>query len=202
MKSAAVTSVPSGVAAGRRVRAMASVVACSMLIALSAQVRIYFPGSDVPMTLQLLAVLLTGFWLPPGQAIGAVLVYLGCGAAGLPVFSGAGGLSGPTGGYLVGFLAAVALVSTLKGGHRAGWWRLVMAGFAGTVVIFTIGVSWRIVLALTLGLGEGNVVLAAASGLIPFLGKAVVELLLAVTLVVAMRGLSDWRKSGRSARSD
>ena len=138
------------------------------------------------MTLQLLAVLLTGFALPPPRAIAAILLYLVCGAAGLPVFApGSMGLIGPTGGYIVGFVMAAWLVSVLKGGSKAPFWRLLGAGAAGTLTVFTLGVGWRVI-----WLG-GDIPLAVTTGLIPFLAKAVIELFLAATLVASIRGWSD-----------
>ena len=154
---------------------------------LAAQVRIPVLGTDVPMTLQSFGVLLVGFALRPPQAVAAVLLYLGCGAAGLGVFAaGSTGLSGPTGGYLVGFVAASWLVSTLTVRGRSqpvSFVRLLAAGAAGMVVILTLGVAGRV---LALG---GDVGLAIRTGLLPFAGKSVVELFLAVSLVTSLRGM-------------
>lgn len=67
----------------------------------------------VPITLQTFAVLLCGAVLGARRGVLAVLLYIGGGAAGLPIFSGgAAGLavfSGPTVGYLVGFPLAAGL---------------------------------------------------------------------------------------------
>ena len=114
-----------------------------------------------------------------------MLLYLLCGAAGLPVFApGSAGLIGPTGGYIVGFLAAAWLVSVLKGGSRAGFARLLGAGAAGTLTVFLLGFAWRV---FWFG---GGVQLAIATGLAPFALKTGVELLLAVGLVSSFRS---WR---------
>ncbi len=84
------------------------------MIALAAQVRIPVPGSPVPLTGQTFAVLLAGVML--GRSWGGLSVgmYAGAGALGAPVFAGmAGGLAylaGPTGGYVLGFVAAAMLV--------------------------------------------------------------------------------------------
>lgn len=82
------------------------VLAGSVFIAIAAQISI--PMFPVPMTLQTLAILIVG--LSFGARLGAatLLVYLGEGAMGLPVFAnGAGTLAymmGPTGGFLLGFV--------------------------------------------------------------------------------------------------
>ncbi len=158
------------------------VLSCSALLALGAQVRIPLPGTDVPLTLQSLAVLTAGFALSPPRAAAAMLLYLSCGAAGLPVFTpGSAGVLGSTGGYLVGFVAAAWLVSLLKGGGEGSFIRLVLAGTAGTAVVFASGVAWR---AIGFSLDP---FLAIATGFVPFVVKDGVQVLLAATLVVSLR---------------
>ncbi len=158
------------------------VVSCSALMALGAQVRVFLPGTDVPLTLQSLAVLMAGFALSPPRAAAAMLLYLACGAAGLPVFSpGSAGVLGPTGGYPVGFVAAAWPISVLKGGNVGGFIRLIRAGTAGTAVVFASGVAWR---AIGFSLDPS---LAIATGFVPFVVKDGVQVLLAATLVVSLR---------------
>jgi biotin transport system substrate-specific component len=156
------------------------------LITLGALVRVPIPGTDVPMTLQLLAVLVTGFVLTPRRAVAATLAYLGCGVAGLPVFASTAGLAGPTAGYLAGFVLAAWLVAVLKGARSPHAARLMLAGAAGVLVVFVLGVAWRLVLARLAGLGGGDCAVVVMTGLAPFAGKAVVELLLAVTIAVSV----------------
>lgn len=173
---------------------LVSVLCCVLGMSLAAQVRIPVPGTDVPMTLQSLAVLLCGFWLTPRVAATGMLGYLALGATGVPVFApGSSGLAGGTGGYIVGFVVGAWLVSTLKGDERAGLARLVCAGLAGTVAIFACGVLWRAAGAAVFG---GDLVLAVATGFVPFAVKAIVQLGVAVSLVVSFRGLP-WNRAGR-----
>ena len=171
-----------------------SILACCLLITLAAFVRVPVYGTDVPMTLQVLAVLLTGFALTPRRAAAATLTYLACGAAGLPVFASPAGLLGPTAGYLVGFVLCAWLVAALKGEGRGRVIRLLLAGAAGVVVVFALGIAWRLVLARLIGQGGGDLWFAVTTGLVPFAGKAVVELLLAVTMVVSLRGFRVGRR--------
>ena len=168
--------------------AMGSVLGCVLLVGLGAQAWVPVQWSDVPMTLQLLAVLLVGFALPPKRAVAAMTLYLGCGLTGLPVFvPGSGGLLGGTGGYLVGFLLCAWLISTMTDGRQASFLRLLAAGAAGTCVVFVLGITWRVLLVAIWGWFEGNVRLAIVTALAPFAVKAVIELLLAVTLVTCLR---------------
>lgn len=157
-----------------------SVLAFAALTALGAQVRIPVPWSDVPMTLQSLAVLIAGFTLGPIAACSAMLLYLACGAAGLPVFApGSAGLFGATGGYLVGFVFAALTISLLRGRREASAGRLLISGAAGLMVLFAFGLAWRYVYAMISGLNPGALL---AAGVVPFIPKAIVELLLAVTM--------------------
>ena len=74
-------------------------------------------GLGVPITLQTLAVMLTGLALGPGRAFAAVGLYVLLGLAGLPIFSGGrsglGVLAGPSAGYIIGFVFAATAVGWL-----------------------------------------------------------------------------------------
>ncbi len=85
----------------------ALIAACALLPAIPVGAGI------VPITLQTFGVLLAGAVLGSRRGGLAVLLYLVVGAAGLPVFAGGkaglGVLTGPTGGYLIGFVLAAFL---------------------------------------------------------------------------------------------
>tara|TARA_B100000945_G_C20122881_1_gene475665 strand:- start:82 stop:630 length:549 start_codon:yes stop_codon:yes gene_type:complete len=77
----------------------------TFILALSA--RLQTPLAPVPATMQTFAVLLLGIMLGYKLAFISVLIYLIQGALGLPVFASGGGIiyfTGPTSGYLFGFL--------------------------------------------------------------------------------------------------
>ncbi len=180
---------------GARPSALASVwlsipamVGFVALTAVAAQVRIPLPWTGVPMTLHLVAVLLTGMVLSPKCAALAMSAYAVCGAAGLPVFAqGSLGIAGPTGGYIVGFVAAAWLVAVMRGAGCSSVARLVLAGLCGTAVLFVFGAIGLLVWALVSGRHPSVEVFA---GTVPFIPKALVELGVAVSLVAAVRGLS------------
>jgi biotin transport system substrate-specific component len=155
--------------------AVVRVAVSAAALALAAQVRVPVPGSDVPMTLQLLAVLLIGFSLRPSEAVAAVLLYLACGAAGAPVFAaGSLGLVGPTGGYLVGFAAAAWVMGLMAGGRHTHIVRLIVIGLIGVGIVLGFGVGWKLVFT------GGKLPLALATGFVPFWWKAVLEVGVAV----------------------
>ena len=104
------------------------------------------PIGPIPVTLTNLVIALAVYLLGAKRTTVSVLVYLLLGAVGLPVFSGFGGglgkLAGPTGGYLVGFLALAwiggVFVDRSNGSGR--WGALGLA--VGTVVLYAVGTAW------------------------------------------------------------
>lgn len=118
----------------------------ALLTALAAQWRIILPFSPVPITGQTFAVLVSGAAL--GMTYGALsqLIYLGLGAVGFNVFAGSGSFTdtfaGPTAGYLVGFVAAAAVVGRLaERKHDRRISTTVSAFLAGSFVIYAFGVA-------------------------------------------------------------
>jgi len=161
----------------RALRAVLLAVAGTALLTISAKIQV--PFWPVPMTMQTFAVLVIAMAYGPPLGAATVGLYLVEGAAGLPVFAGGGGLAyfaGPTGGYLVGFLAAAALLGQLA---ARGWDRGVVTTLAamalGTVVIFACGVAW---LSTLIGLPQ-----AIAGGLTPFLLGATFKIALAAAVL-------------------
>ena len=152
------------------------VLSFSGLIALSARLSLTVPWSPIPITGQTFAVLLTGALL--GSRLGAmsILAYLAEGAMGLPVFAyGLGGpaiLTGPTGGFLMGFVPIAFIVGYLC---ERGWdrrpWTAAPAMLAGSVVLYIFGLSW---LAYYV---PSNALLAA--GLTPFIPGDLTKIALA-----------------------
>ncbi|GGO70354.1 BioY family transporter [Nocardioides deserti] len=129
---------------------LALVAAFAALIAACALVGgVPVGGAGVEITLQTFGILLAGCVLGPTRGFLAVLLYLGLGAIGLPVFSGReGGLgtfTGPTLGYLWSFplVAGLAglLVSRVAGRtrkSRAFW--VFWCAVPGVVVNHLLGI--------------------------------------------------------------
>src|ERR1700749_1750242 len=114
------------------------------LTAAAAQVSLPVPGSPVPVTGQTFAVLLTAAALGPLRGLASQGLYLALGLVGLPVFAGAAHgphvVFGASGGYLVGFLVAAAIVGAgaRRGADRSPLRTLLLFALA-TVVIYAIG---------------------------------------------------------------
>jgi biotin transport system substrate-specific component len=168
--------------------AVARVVAGVALMALAAQVRFPVPGTEVPATLQSLAMILLALTLRPGETGAVMLAYLAVGIAGLPVFSGgSAGLSGSTGGFLVGFAVAAPLIS-LWAGRTARVGRMIFAALAGLVLLFALGNLWRWGFWSLVQGKQVGVAAVLATGFLPFAPKAIAEAVFAATLV------GFWRK--------
>ena len=157
---------------------LALVLGGSLLIGVTSQLTIPLPV--VPVTGQTFAVLLLGMLFGARLGVWTVLTYLLEGAAGLPVFSGGRSgpamLLGPTGGYLVGFLAAAAVVGLLA---QRGWDRRVHTTIAamvlGNLVLYGFGLGW-----LAHWVGAAN---ALAVGLYPFVAGEVIKVALAAAVL-------------------
>jgi biotin transport system substrate-specific component len=162
----------------------------ALLVAAAVVPGIPLGGFGVPVTLQTLAVMLTGLVLGPLRGGLAVLLYLLLGFVGLPVFSrGQSGLqvlSGPTAGYLVSFLVAAVVVGAAarlvvrRTGRSLRVPLLLVASFVTTVaVVHTLGVVGLMVnLRLPLS--------AAVSADLPFLPGDLAKDVVAVLAAVAV----------------
>lgn len=128
---------------GALVRDIVLVVAGALFTALMAQVAFDIPPSPVPVTGQTLAVGVVGATLGMRRGAGALSLYLVLGLM-LPFYAeGASGwhvVWGASGGYLIGFIVAAAIVGYLA---ERGADRKVLATFAafvaGQLVIFAFG---------------------------------------------------------------
>src|SRR5690606_5831306 len=98
------------------------------------------------------------------HALASVLLYLGLGGIGLPVFAmGKAGLGwGPTLGYLAGMALSAYVVGGLADRNFLKTWpKALIAGFAGSFCVFTCGL-----LVLSQFMPSSGLI---AAGLIPFL---------------------------------
>lgn len=156
-------------------------IAGAVLIYLTARVSFVIPGNPVPYTLQNFGVLVVGGALGFRRGGVAALLYLALGVIGLPFFAegqrGFAVIFGATGGYLVGFVLAAALVGRLA---ELGWDRRIGGAIGetllGTIVIYLVGVPW---LAATTGLSMSE---AISVGLLPFVVVDTVKLLAAAAV--------------------
>lgn len=126
---------------------------------------IYLPITQVPITAQTLAVFITA--IVGGLKIGtaATALYVALGAIGLPVFAGGaagfGVILGPTGGYIIGFIFAAAIIGLFA--ESGSLIQTAIGIVLGIVVIYTLG-TYR--LSVVTGM---DINAAFAAGSMPFI---------------------------------
>lgn len=113
---------------------------------LGAYIRIPVPGTPVPITLQTFFVVLSGAVLGSRLGLFSQAGYVLLGVFGLPVFQGyAFGMAhilGPTGGYLIGFMAASFLTGKILRKESRNLFRITASFAAGNVVLYSLGALW------------------------------------------------------------
>ncbi len=102
----------------------------------------------VPVTLQLLAVFLIAGCFPLKISLSAVIFYLLLGSIGAPVFSGFnGGFSaflGASGGFLIGFIPSVIIISLFRSFYTKKALVYVAAMLVSLILCYTLGCLWYI----------------------------------------------------------
>ena len=167
-----------------RVRHVALVAIGVLLIALGAKISFPLPNSPIPVTGQTFGVLVAGGALGFRRGIAASGIYVLLGVVGLPFFAlnrtGIEVLWGTSGGYLIGFIVAAAIVGRLA---ELGWDRNILgavgAMLIGSAAIYLIGVPW---LAVTAGFGPGE---AIEKGFLTFVVGDAIKLALAAVVFPA-----------------
>ncbi|KML35168.1 biotin transporter BioY [Rossellomorea sp. H39__3] len=162
------------------------IIQCGVFAAITgifAQIEIPLPL--VPISGQTLAVGLTATILGSRYGAFALVGYTAIGAAGLPVFAGMSGgahvLVGPTGGYIVGFIAAAYVTGLILEKTSFTLPMAMMANLVGMVVTLILG---TIQLKFVADLGWSQ---AMAAGVYPFLVGGVIKAALASWLGIVVR---------------
>jgi biotin transport system substrate-specific component len=150
------------------------------LVAMSSQFVV--PLWPVPSTGQIIGVLIVGYTLGSVRGGLALILYIAMGLAGLPVFNqGASGwthFAGPTGGYLVGFVAAAVLAGlcAARGWDRRFWSNLLCSALI-TALVYAFGV------ARLLTLNGFDLAQALQDGFTPLVFAGGVKVIVAAALV-------------------
>ena len=124
---------------------VAHIAAYTSLTAVLAQITIYLPFTPIPITLQTLAVVLSGILGGPLIGFASQITYLALIASGLPIAAGFKGgitaLIGPTAGFLYGFPIA-ALTSGILAGKSISRTRIALSAIAGIFSVYPTGLLW------------------------------------------------------------
>ncbi len=127
------------------IKSLLVIILGSVALTISAKIKI--PFYPVPMTMQTFVVLLLGLSFGYKIGLSAVSLYLLEGIAGLPVFSnspergiGLAYFTGPTMGYLIGFLSACYLASFIK--LNDNFFEIFAKLIFAVSTIYILGVIW------------------------------------------------------------
>lgn len=180
----------SGDSTGRVLQALISSIFFAVLTGVGAQISVRLPVAPVPLTLQVLLVVVSGLALGGKRGWACQAGYLAAGFVGLPVFSGATGgplvLLGPTAGYLLAFPAAAFAAGMLRESVTGwNWWGSYAASCVAVALIYCGGAAW---LSCWLSLvGEGSSTSGLATvwrlGVMPFLLVDLAKALVAAAVV-------------------
>lgn len=153
---------------------------------------IIFPLSftPIPITMQTLFVLLSGFFLGRYYGVLSQLLYIALGVSGIPWFSGGKfGLSvliGPTGGYLIGFVFSSFLVGWITDISKETRKSFVLftSSILGSVIIYVFGI---------LGLLFSNIDFwtSLELGFFPFVPGDIIKIMIAFILALMITPKSD-----------
>ena len=123
---------------------IAYIALCTAIIVVCSWITVPIPSMQ--FTLQVFAVAFAAYFLGLKRSLIAVAAFLALGLIGVPVFSnfnsGIGAFTGPTGGFLVGFLAFAAIISLfdLIGKGRLSF--MIVGGFVGHLITYIIAGVW------------------------------------------------------------
>ena len=148
------------------------------------------PLPPVPISLQTFFVILAA--LLGGLQVGvfSTVIYLLLGMIGLPVFTTGGGIAaliGPTGGFLIGMLAAAIIAGIFSDRVKAEDSKkkhiiyCLIGGIIATLVIYAIGVPW---LKISLNMSWNK---AIAAGMYPFLIGDTIKLVIALIITYSFK---------------
>ncbi|PRY26742.1 biotin transport system substrate-specific component [Aliiruegeria haliotis] len=177
-----------------RIKQAVLVVLGIALLTVAAQIKFPVPGSPVPVNLGTFAVLTIGAAYGPRLGLATIIAYMGIGALGFDIFAGSSAESngltymmGGTGGYLVGYVMAVAALGWFA---RLGWDRsapkMAVVMLVGNALIYIPGLLW-------LGQLYGWDQPILAWGLTPFVVGDLLKLALAALLLPSV-----WKLVGKA----
>jgi biotin transport system substrate-specific component len=174
-------------------RKLALAIGVAVMTGLLAQLRFQLPWSPVPLTGQTFGVLLAGVLLGKWWGGISMGMYAGLGAAGVPWFQGMSGgwayMSGPTGGYIIGFILAALFLGYFTDKFIKARTFSMMLGlmlFAGLIIVYVPGL---LQLNIWLSLAKGQPASFSElmmMGAVPFIAGDITKAVIAALLVRAI----------------
>lgn len=164
-------------------------VLCGLFAALTAicsYINIPLGFTPIPMNLATLAVFLAGGLLGKKYGTLSIAVFVLMGAVGIPVFAGfqagVGVLAGPTGGFLVGYIAAAFMTGFFmeKCASRISAF-CIIGMLAAQAVCYLLGTLWFMFIT---GTGAGAAIFACV---LPFVPGDLIKIVVSTLLIKRLR---------------
>lgn len=167
-------------------RDIALIALFTALTAVGAYIAIPLSVTPVPITFQVLFVLLSAIVLGKYRAMISQVAYVLLGVIGIPVFAkgtgGIGHLFGPTGGYFWGFIAAAFVVGWLAELNKSKKFEWYMAAcFIGVIIIYAFGVPQLMFVA------KYNIVAGLVQGVGYFIVFDILKIIVACYMALALQ---------------
>ncbi len=159
------------------------------LMALSANTFFYLPFSPIPVTFQVLTVLLSSIVIGGKWAAFTQASYLFLGLMGVPVFSGfkngIAALASPTGGYIIGFLVAAYATGVIYHSYKQkGGLAIFVSCFCGLLFIYFFGyMHLAFYFISNLGFSIGIFLKSLKLGVLPFIVFDLIKILIIANII-------------------
>lgn len=161
------------------------------LICVGAFIKIPIP--NLPITMQVFFVLLSGLILPWKTALIANFSYMTLGLIGIPLFTGGGGIGYifvPTFGFILGFVLASAVTAAVSGKMKNNsFWHLLLTAFLGILLIYSVGVPYFALSVNVYNGGGKSLLWFIQAGVLPFIPKEIISALAAALTAYKIRPL-------------
>ena len=142
----------------------------------------------VPVSLQTFAVFTAAAVLGARKAVISVIIYILLGLAGVPVFtgfkSGPTVITGPTGGYLIGFIFAAAIIGIMTSAFSQKKWAVPVSMITGQIVCYLFGTVRYKYIYLS---SDVSLVEALMICVVPFIVPDIIKLTASVILSKSVR---------------
>ena len=168
-----------------KIKTMCYIGLTTAIICILGPLSLPIPISPVPVSLAIFGIYIASYVLGSRGAAAACVLYILIGLLGVPVFAAFTGgpqkLFGPTGGYILGYLAVAYFTGLFVERYEDRLYMHAAGMVLGLLICYSLGTLW---LAVSAGMTASAALL---SGVLPFIPMDIVKMLLAVAVGVPLR---------------